>query len=216
MTLFIMMAGMMNVALMKSGCIERFILWFLTRKIVKNRPYMFIFLYMAAIYLVSLVMAGATVCIIMLPIIKGICDELGYNGNEKFSKCLYMLVNWVSLLGFVATPIGHSTAMICISAMESLFGYSMTFGQWMKVGIPISLLWFGMIFFTVRFLYKLDTSKFVNYNIEKRRADLQQMRRMPNEGIISCVVFFCRVFMFFVPDLLNGAFPQLKIFADTK
>ena len=207
MVFFLLVTGLMNVAILETGVAERLVQWFITRKIVKGRPYMFIFLYMLSIYIISLVMAGATVCIIMLGMIKGICEELKLEKEDKLSKVLYLLVNWVSLLGFIATPIGHSTAILAIGLIETFLGVTVTFGQWCALGIPISLLWFGLIFLTVRFIFKIDMTKYENYDIEGRRKALEEQGPLSKRGKITVAVFLTCVVCFFLPDILKGVLP---------
>ena len=210
--LFLLVTGLMNVAIVKTGAAERFVQWFITRNIVRNRPYMFLFLYMLAIYLISLVMAGATVCIIMLGMIRGICEELKLTKEDKLAKVLYLLVNWVSLLGFIATPIGHSTAILAIGLIESFLGITITFGQWCMLGIPLSLLWFGLIFLTVRYIFKIDMTKYQNYDIDGRRMALKEAGQLNNRAKVTVGIFFACVICFFVPDLCKAFLPSVAAF----
>ena len=79
--------------------------WFLTRKIVEGRPWLFTFVICLASYVLSLLMgAPFTPIFLFWPILYGIFQQLGLTRDDKYSKLAVILVVFASMIGFPVPP----------------------------------------------------------------------------------------------------------------
>lgn len=134
--LLIITMSAITIPLSRTGFIARVINWFITRKVVKGRPWLFFAFYFAAIYIIGCFLDVAAACLIALPVAKEICRELGYEDDSKFASVMYLGIIWYSMWGYAATPIAHTVAIIVMQLVESYTGTAISMLDYMKVGIP--------------------------------------------------------------------------------
>ncbi len=88
--------------------------WFLTRKIVEGRPWVFTFVICVGCYVMSFVMAAPFAPIFLFwPIMYGVFQQLGITRNEKYAKLAVILVVFSALFGFPVPPYaGNGLALL--------------------------------------------------------------------------------------------------------
>lgn len=85
---------------------------------------------------VTEVAAAAIVFPIALSIVEQIEDR---EMKRNFGKAAMLAVAWGCAFGGVATPIATGANLIALSYLEEYCGIGISFMQWMKIGVPISL-----------------------------------------------------------------------------
>ena len=208
--LLIITMSAITIPLSRTGFIARVINWFITRKIVKGRPWLFFALYFAAIYLIGCFLDVAAACLIALPVAKEICHELGYEDDSKFATVMYLGIIWYSMWGYAATPIAHTVAIIVMQLVETYTGVAMSMLDYMVVGIPGTVILGILSFFVFRFIVRPDVSKFMNYDPEKRSKTFSKKL---SRGERNAVIIFCLIiFMFLFPDIFRNILPEAAAF----
>jgi len=208
--LLIITMSAVTIPLSKTGFIARVINWFITRKVVKGHPWLFFALYFLAIYIIGCFLDVAAACLIALPVAKEICRELGYADDSKFASTMYMGIIWYSMWGYAATPIAHTVSIIIMGLVESYTGTAITMLDYMKVGIPGTIILGICSFLVFRFIVRPDVSKFVNYDPEKRA---HAINKKIGKGERRAVIVFCFiVFAFLFPDIFAGILPEAAAF----
>lgn len=189
---------MINSAVEECGLAKHFALWFITRKAVKNRPYAFIALFLLADMILSYFMGLIAIVAIFMALAESICRDLGYGKDDKFTRCLYLGILWISVVGFGATPIGHSVPLTVMGLVEASLGEAIPVFKYMMVGVPFSIIFFVIMMLVFRFVIKPDCSKFVNYDIDAQRAE---MKPITKEGKIVAGIFIGVIICWIFPDL---------------
>jgi sodium-dependent dicarboxylate transporter 2/3/5 len=201
---------LMNDVMQKVGINKKLATWFITRNMVRNRPYVFITMFFLAGMVLHLFMEIIPPLIMMLAMAESICDDLGYQRGEKFRKVLAMGILWTGVVMFGSSPIAHATILIVIGVVENMTGVRIPYIKYMAVGIPFALLFLTGTMLTIKFIIRPDVSKFVNYDIDKRRTELQPLS---TEAKVTLAIFLCVVVMWILPEF--GAFiPFLKPLSD--
>lgn len=203
--LLIIFTSILCLALNYCGFMNRLITWFISRNVVRKRPWVFLALYYLAIYIIACFCNITSACLITLPVGVNIIQELGYSKEDKFSKVLLAGSMWCAMWGYAATPIGHPVALAIIGLLESSCGIQLSFFQFMTVGIPITLLMCVCSFLIVRFIIRPDMSKYVNYNVDAKRKELTKMEGREKATLI---VFLLVIAFYFIPDILRYALPD--------
>lgn len=208
--MLIIVMSAVTLPLSKTGFIARVINWFVTRKFLRGRPWLFFAFYFAAIYIIGCFLDVAACCLIALPVARELCREIGYEDDSKFASCMYMGIIWYSMWGYAATPIAHTVSIIVMGLVESYTGTAISMLDFMAVGIPSTIILGILSFLVFRFIVRPDVSKFVNYDPESRA---QQQSRKMGRGEKSAVAIFCVVVVAILfPDLCRGFFPDAAAF----
>ena len=69
------------------------------------------------------------------------------NDNSAFASALMLGIAYSASIGGIATLIGTPPNAILAGVIESSFGYSISFAQWMSFGAPLSLIMLGLCWF---------------------------------------------------------------------
>ncbi len=206
---FLIVALILNASLAESGFTKRIFNWFITRKVVIGRPWLFVCYFLFAVYVVSLFMDMVTVPLICFPMAEELFKQLGYEKGDKFPKIICLGILTCVPLGFAATPISHTIPIIIIGMIGVDFGVNISVLSWMAIGIPVTLIMFGILMLLIRFVLKPDVSKLVNFDIEKVKAEMKPMDKKEKmiSGAFALVVLF-----WLLPDLGVSIIPKFAVF----
>lgn len=205
---FVLAAMLLNQALVNTGVIEHVATWFISRKICKGRPWVFVTLFLFSCFFVECFLDCVPVTLIYLTMIDGICKELGYEKGSKFGKALVVAVLWLVVVAYAATPISHPIAVIMLGFLEES-GTPVSFAQYMAIGLPVGLGFFVLTILALRFLVNPDFEKFAAYDPDERRKNLKPLS---TKAKISIAVFFAVVIMWLMPDAMAPIFPSLSAY----
>ena len=114
-----------------------------------------------------------------------------------------MGVMWVCDVISIASPIAHAPCLILMGMMNSQLGISVSYGQWLLMGIPFAILMLGVIMVTVWF-WKPDTTAYVNYDVEEEKRN---MKPLDLKGKISAAAFIAAIALILLPELLVSVLP---------
>lgn len=67
-------------------------------------------------------------------------------------------------MGYAATPIAHTVAIIVMGLVESYTGVTISMLDYMKVGVPSTIVLGILSFLVFRFIVRPDVSKFMAYD----------------------------------------------------
>lgn len=103
--------------------------------------------FMSAAALLSAVMSDTAAVLMFIGFAKGVADALGCKPKESnFARCLFIGLLYASIVGGFATLTGGPNNM----AVLQISGISVSFFDWMKVGVPVTLVmlpvcWFFLV-----------------------------------------------------------------------
>jgi solute carrier family 13 (sodium-dependent dicarboxylate transporter), member 2/3/5 len=126
-----------------------------------SRPRIMLSIMIATAFL-SMWIANVTAALMMLPIGLAIImkeESLG-NTNPKFGAAVMLGIAYAASVGGVATIIGSPTNLIFSGMMTKIFpsAPSISFLTWLKVGIPITLIFLPLVWFFLVWFFKIKGS----------------------------------------------------------
>ena len=189
-TPFLIVGMILNGALGEYGVTVRIVKWFMTRKFLEGRPWLFIITYLFAFYFVSLFLDCGPAALIFLPMAQELCEQLGYQKGDKFPKVIFSGILTCILLGFCATPISHIIPVMFIGFIGRDMGITVSFLQYMSVGIPYTLAVFALMIAFFRFVIRPDVSK----------------------GKITVITYLIVIFFWLLPDIGKSLVPDIAAF----
>ncbi len=193
----------LNYALMQTGVINKVCNWFITRKIVHNRPYVFIYMFFASMLVLGMFMDNLSLAVIYVGIAQVLCEKLGLKKGDSFYTCMFMGIMWVDVVISIASPIAHAPCLILMGMMSAQLGITVSYTQWFTIGIPFAILMFIVIMICVRF-WKPDVSVYNNYDVEAERKNAP---KLDLRGKISVVVFLLAIALIILPEVLKSVLP---------
>jgi sodium-dependent dicarboxylate transporter 2/3/5 len=144
-----------------------------------SRPRILLSIMLATAFL-SMWIANVTAALMMLPIGLAIItkEETLGNANPKFGAAVMLGIAYSASIGGVATLIGSPTNLIFGGIMDKLFPLApkISFFSWLKVGIPILIIFLPMIWYYLTFFFKIKGS--IPGNKEMIGDELKTMGKM--------------------------------------
>ncbi|TSA37722.1 MAG: DASS family sodium-coupled anion symporter [Porphyromonadaceae bacterium] len=148
---------------------------------------------MLATAFLSMWIANVTAALMMLPIGMAIIskEETLGNSNPKFGAALMLGIAFAASIGGVATLIGSPTNLIYVGIMDKLFPLApkISFFDWLKVGIPIMIIFLPLIWYYLAFYFKIKGT--IPGNRELINDELKAMGKMsPGEKRVMYIFIF--------------------------
>ena len=191
----------LSAVLTQTGVIEKIATWFITRKFVQGRPYAFLFMFLLSNLIVGTFMEATAVAIMYIDLAKNILEKLGYKRGDKFYTVVMAGLYWNNSIVSAGSPISHVLPLLLIAAAGPVLGVTISFGQWLMIGIPFEIMAFAIEMFVFRFIWKPDTTLFENYDLEATRRNA---RPLSTQGKISVVIFLIVVFFWLFPQFMSN------------
>lgn len=133
----------------------------------KNSRYL-VLAFMICTAILSSFISNVPTCAVFLSIALTLLELYKEPDRKEMGKTMMIGIPIASMIGGVATPAGSSINLLAISLMEKYTDSSITFVQWMCIGIPVVVLliplsWmFLMKLFPPAELTKTDLKKFIS------------------------------------------------------
>ena len=164
----------------------------LIRSLGTSRPRILLSIMIATAFL-SMWIANVTAALMMLPIGLAIItkEETLGSANPKFGTAVMLGIAYAASIGGVATLIGSPTNLIFGGIMDKLFPLApkITFLTWLKVGIPILLIFLPLIWYYLTFFFKINGS--IPGNKDLIEEELRVMGKMsPGEKRVMWIFIF--------------------------
>ncbi len=107
-----------------------------------SRPALMVLGFMAASAVLSMWISNTATTLMMIPIALKVAEAVGEEGLDAkmFAPALALAVAYAASVGGIMTPVGTPTNLIAMGFMESEFGMTVSFPQWMMLGVPAALL----------------------------------------------------------------------------
>lgn len=123
--------------------------------------------FMAATAFLSMWISNTATAVMMLPIGMSIISQLDdnpqteKNENLLFGKALMLGIAYGASIGGIATLIGTPPNLVFAGFVEETFNVEITFWQWIKFGLPISIIMLTISWiYLTRFAFKFNQKEF--------------------------------------------------------
>lgn len=202
--IFIML---MSNALSKYGITPYLARFSLTVKLVRGRPYVFVFIMGLIIYLIAAFVGPMAPIFLFWPVLSEVCRDVGYTKKDKFPKLLVIYVVVCSLLGFpVASYMGN--ALVLLSNFESLTeGTEVVFAvnnaQYIAVALILGLVMMLLMLAMAKFVLRPDVEPFKKLDFKK--FDDDPLPLMTASQKFLSAGFVVMLLLMLVPSIIPNA-----------
>lgn len=192
-------------SLKQSGVIDKVAVWFVTRKFIRGKPYVFAMMFFASQMLVGFFMSDSSLCVIYLGLASAFCQAIGVKKGDEFYKFIFVGVLWVTAVTAIASPIAHASPIVLIGLIESQTGIAISYTQYLSIGIPFALIMLAAIALILNII-KPDGSAFKDFDIDELKKN---NKPLTTEGKITVVVFITALLLILLPELLLSLAPTV-------
>ncbi len=137
--LFFIGVLMLSTGFSRSGLGTRMVLHVL--RLAGTRPDRVLLGFITVGAFLSMWITDMAVAAVMLPLGVGVLKDAGLKPLESnYGRALMISCAYGPLIGGIGTPAGTGANLIALSYLEELAGVSISFGQWMLMGVPAAIL----------------------------------------------------------------------------
>jgi len=174
-----MISGFLIAKAIETQNLHKRIALVLIKALGTSRPRILLSIILATAFL-SMWISNVTAALMMLPIGLAIItkEELLGNANPKFGTAVMLGIAYAASIGGVATLIGSPTNLIYVGIMAKLFPLApqLSFLTWLKIGIPILLIFLPLIWYYLVYYFKIKGS--IPGNRELIEEELKSIGKM--------------------------------------
>ena len=113
--------------------LSRFIsLWFITRKFVAGRPWLFSFTFLASIFILGALTSASPAALIGWSILYGVCEVCGYKKGDSYPTMMVFGIVFAAQIGQSMIPF-KQVALTVFSAYETMSGMGIDYAKYMLI-----------------------------------------------------------------------------------
>ncbi|MFZ9936092.1 MAG: SLC13 family permease [Luteolibacter sp.] len=163
--------------------------------------------------LLSMWVSNTATAMMMLPIalsVTQLANGSGHRENDRFATVLLLAVAYGATAGGMATLIGTPPNALLAGYMEKVHGITIGFGQWMLLGVPLTLLTLPVVHFVLtRVSSRLENTAIEGMDelLESERAKLGPVSR---GEAVTAVVFSLTALAWITQPLLARMLPGVS------
>ncbi|WP_047417568.1 DASS family sodium-coupled anion symporter [Cellulophaga sp. Hel_I_12] len=162
--------------------------------LIGTNIYRIILGFMVATAFLSMWISNTATAVMMLPMGMSIVSTLkdnpttDENENSIFGKTLMLSIAYAASIGGIATLIGTPPNLVFAGFVQKTYGIEITFSQWIKFGLPISIVLLGIAWlYLTRVAYTFKQTEFPGGKQEIKRLLLELGPIKKEEKIVFLV-----------------------------
>lgn len=188
-------------ALVQSGVTNHIGRWFLTRKVINGRPWVFTGMLLLGVYCLAATSSAFAPIFLFWPILYGIYKELGFKPGDKYVTLSLLSVVMTSLFGFSSAPF-KDVPLILLGNYRNLTGIQLNEMSYMIMSITISLICIAALLLLMKYVLKPDVAPLKNVNVDMfNKTPLPPMNIKQKLLVVTFIVYILCM-------LLPGVLPK--------
>ncbi len=171
--------------------------------------------FMVATAFLSMWISNTATAVMMLPIGMAIITQLKDNPKTKadenliFGKALMLAIAYSATIGGIATLIGTPPNLVLAAMVQEVYGYEITFSQWIIFGLPISIILLLICWkYLTSHAFTFEQKSFPGGKEELHRQ-LQALGKISYEEKLVLTVFVLTALAWISRSFLNQFAPAL-------
>ena len=171
--------------------------------------------FMAATAFMSMWISNTATSVMMLPIGMAIIHQLKdhpdteEDENALFGKSLMLAIAYSASIGGMATLIGTPPNLVLAGVVQELYGIEISFAQWFKFGLPISLTLLAICWlYLTRIAFKFRMEEFPGGSAEIKRL-IKDLGKWSYEEKVILAIFITAASLWIFRSYLQNFIPQL-------
>lgn len=210
---FLIFSMILTYSLSSTGVLRRIALTFINSKWASKGPWHFLFMYLLAVLLIGSFIAPTVLFLLFYSLVQEIYTELDVKKGNRYAKLLMVGTAIVTSISCAMTPIAHTFPLMALGFYENETGIAISYFEYLKYGLPIGLILFGILMGILYLFNRKHTGDFPEIKINSE--SLQNKTRITVPEIISSVVFLIVVCMWILIGIIPSKVQTLKALSTT-
>jgi len=171
--------------------------------------------FMIATAFMSMWISNTATSVMMLPIGMAIVSQMKDNSQTEedehsmFGKVLMLSIAYSASIGGMATLIGTPPNLVLAGVVQETYGIEITFAQWFKFGLPISILLLTICWiYLTKHAFKFKIQEFPGGRAEIKKLH-NSLGKLGHEEKIVLMVFLGAAFLWVFRSVLQAYVPAL-------
>jgi solute carrier family 13 (sodium-dependent dicarboxylate transporter), member 2/3/5 len=212
--IFLFMGGfIIGLAMQHTGLHKRIAYYIISK--FKSGPKSLIFGFMCATAFLSMWISNSATAIMMLPIALSIItvfkEDKNNVKNNNFDKSLVLSIAFSATIGGIATIIGTPPNTVMAAMLSEMYNYEISFVDWLKIGLPTSIILLPIAWIILTFLcFPLDSKITIKDKVIKDK--IKELGKVTQDEIMVGIVFIITAFLWisrkWISNALEGAIPS--------
>ncbi|MFP5527988.1 SLC13 family permease [Peptococcus simiae] len=195
-------------ALYHVGCTNYIAHWFLTRKIITGRPYVFIASFYAACFLLAALLSPIISLLVLWPIALSIMEEFHVTKSDKIWPYFFVGMFFVSTIGQPLFPF-KGAQLIVVAAFEQMSNTSVPYLPYMLLNLCICVLLMATYILFLKFIIRPDVSKIKDIDAD-RYATENQLPPINLRQKAYLIMLPIYIILLLMPNFLPANFPLVS------
>ncbi len=206
-TVIVLILGMVLFSALEFvGCTKYMARFFMSRKVLEGRPYVFLFIFFLCSYVIGGFTNPMASMLILWPIAIEVCQNFGYKKGDKIFYTMICGVYLASTLGQPMFPF-KGASLVIVSAFEKVSGLSVNYGSYIAYNVIMSLMLLAAFLLIVKVLIRPDVSGFKKITVAELTKDPLPKMNVQQLGFFLIVVVY--IVALLLPNFLPKTIPVI-------
>lgn len=174
-------------------------------KKVGSKPSRIVLGFILATGFVSMWMSNSTATAMMLPVATSILASIGSEDNKGFRIAMILAIPYAATIGGIGTVIGTTTNPTGIGLIREAIGLDITFFEWLKIGLPFTVIIMPLLWIYLVKFYKVDKMK--NIDVTSINVEYEKLGPMSKGEKYTAVVFVVGIILWMTRVLWGDMLP---------
>ncbi|MDB9971640.1 DASS family sodium-coupled anion symporter [Alphaproteobacteria bacterium] len=189
--IFLFMGGfIIGLAMQHTGLHKRIAYYIISK--FKSSPKSLVFGFMCATAFLSMWISNSATAIMMLPIALSIITVFKEDKNDikdnNFDKALVLSIAFSATIGGIATIIGTPPNTVMAAMLSEIYNYEINFVDWLKIGLPTSIILLPITWIILTFLcFPLNSKTSIKDKVIKDK--IKELGKISQDEIMVGIVF---------------------------
>lgn len=145
-------------AIQELGCTQYVTKWFLTRRVITGRPYVFLFIFYMACFALAALITPIGSLLVLWPIALSLMDDMDIDQCDEFWPYFFVGMFFVSTIGQPFLPF-KGAQLLVISAFQKMSNIMVSYAAYMFLNFIMTILLTLTYILILKFIIRPDISK---------------------------------------------------------
>ena len=189
------------------GCTQYITRFFMTRKFLEGRPYVFAFILFFCSTIISGLTQALASLLILWPIAEDVCRKFGYQPGDKIFYTMICGIYLGATLGQPMLPF-KGASYVVVSAFVNNFGTDVNYTAFIGYNIIMAIILLALFLVFVRLVIKPDVSGFKNMKVEDIMGEKLPKMNFQQKMIFATIIFF--IVAMLIPSIMSKELALVK------
>lgn len=178
-------------------------LWFISRKCVRGRPWLFTFTLLASVMLLGGLTSATPAVLLGWSLLYGVCEICGYKKGDSYAQMMFFGVVFAAQFGMSLIPF-KAAPLAIIGVYEKISHTPINYASYMLIAFLAGFILLGLFIFVGKFLFRPDTSKLKDLDVDSLDRDNALVLNFQQKLVLF---FLCLLFIsMLAPSILPADF----------